>query len=123
MIRTILVPAALAALLALLTSSHAHAYGACHTGYTACGSNGAVHYGSTSAYGAYGGSVQHTGSTSVNNGTVQHTGSTTASGAYGGSAQVNTSRAYSPTMYNGYSAGGTSGYGASVTRSASAYYP
>ena len=102
--RTILVPAALAALLALATSSRVHAYGACsrsatytnpNTGRsgtanesTAWGPNGATH--STSASGSG------------------------PNGSYSGSSQ----HAYSPTTYDGYSAAGATGsaYKAGVVR-------
>jgi hypothetical protein len=118
MIRTILIPAALAALLTLATSSQVHAYGAVHAGYTTTGAGGTQHYGSTSAAGPYG-SVSHTGSTTATPYGVQHTGSTTVDGnTYSSSG----TRAYSPSTYHGYSAVGTTGtYNASVTRTG--YYP
>lgn len=102
-----------ATILAVLTSSPAHAYGAAHSGYTAVSPTGGVqHYGSTTASGAYG-SYSHTGSTTAAGGTTYHTGSTTATGAYGGNAShtssTTTSRVYSPTAYQGYSAAGHSG--------------
>jgi hypothetical protein len=119
--RTYLASAAAAGLLALLTASQAHAYGACHSGYTTVSPTGQVqHYGTTSGYGPNGaGTVSHSGSYTPGGG---YEGTTTATGAYGGSASV--SRAYSPGMYGGYSAAGTAtgAYGNSVTRSAT-YYP
>jgi len=103
MMRTILVPAVLAGLLGLLAASQVHAYGASRikttyvnpdtgkvtttTQGTAVGPNGVYH----------GGSVSSTG----------------PNGTYG----VSAGRAYSPTMYGGYSgAGAVGGYGAGVVR-------
>jgi hypothetical protein len=92
MMRTIAAPAILAGLLALLTAAQVHAYGAVHTGYTAVGPNGGVaHVGSTTAVGPYGG--------------VAHTSSAVGVGPYGGAYGERTT-AYSPSMYNGYSAVG-----------------
>jgi len=124
MMRTILIPTALAALLALATASEVHAYGAYHASYTTCGGGSVQHYGSTSSYGGYGGtSVSHSGSTTVGPyGGAQHTGSTTVSGPGGASYTGSTTRAYSPTTYGGYGATGVSGgYSSSVTRTG--YYP
>jgi hypothetical protein len=120
--RTILIPAAFAALLALATTSQVHGYGACRGGYTTCGNGSAQHYSSGSASGPYG-SASHTGSTTATPSGVQHSGSTSATGAYGGSYSGSSTRAYSPTTYSGYSAVGTTGggYSRSVTRSG--YYP
>ncbi len=109
MFRLVLSTAVVGAL-ALLTTSEAHAYGVTHTGYTSVSPTGSVqHYGSTTAYGAYGSSsASHYGSTSASGGTAYHTGSTTASGPYGSaSASSSGYRAYSPSAYGGYSAGGT----------------
>jgi hypothetical protein len=95
MMRTILVPAVIAGLLALSMCSQAHAYGAVHTGYTAVGPNGgAYHTGTTAAVGPYGGAAERT----------------TSVGPYGATS---TTRAYSPNMYGGYSGVGqtTSYYG------------
>src|SRR4051794_32990496 len=101
MMRTILIPAALAALLALLTSAQAHAYGAAHVGYTTAGPGGVQHTGTT--VGPNGQVYQHSGSTEVGpNGGVEHTG--TSTGPYG---SATTTRAYSPGAYNSYSAGGS----------------
>jgi hypothetical protein len=106
--RTILVPALLAALAGLLTASQAHAYGAAtrsatyynpNTGRSATATQ-------TAGYGP--------------NGAASHT--TVSGSGPNGSYSASGSKAYSPTMYGGYSAGGTTGYGASVSRSA-AYYP
>jgi hypothetical protein len=123
MMRTILIPAALAALLALATTSPVRAYGAYHRGYTMYGAGGYHHYGTTTGYGRYGGSVSHTGSTTGSSSGYQHTGSTTATGRYGGSYSSSSSRAYSPTTYSGYSAVGASGggYSRSVTRTGYGY--
>jgi hypothetical protein len=119
MMRTILILAALAALLALLTSSQAHAYGAAHVGCTTAGPNGVQHTGTT--VGPNGQVYQHSGSTAVGpSGGVEHTGTSTSSGPYGSAAST-TTRAYSPAAYSGYSAAGGGAYGASVTRSAASY--
>jgi hypothetical protein len=122
MIRTFLSSAALV-LLALALPSQVHAYGAYHSGYTTSGPGGVQHYGSTSAVGPYGGSVQHTGSTTATPYGVQHTGSTTGTGAYGGSFSSSSSQVYSPTMHSGYSAVGVSGggYSAGVVNTGYAY--
>jgi hypothetical protein len=115
MTRTILVPAALAGLLALLSVSHVHAYGAAHVGYTTSGPGGVQHYGATA--GAYGGSVQHSGSTVATPYGTEHTGTTTATGPNGGTYTGTTTRAYSPAAYSGYSAAGYGGgYPQGVTR-------
>src|ERR1700722_90090 len=109
--RTILAPALLAGLLALLTAAPVHAYGCCsrsgfaynpNTGRTASYSPSASRGG---GYGAYGHS------------------SFSASGP-NGSYSGSRSGSYSPSMYGGYSAAGHTGYGsASVSRSYSGYYP
>jgi hypothetical protein len=116
LMRTILLSAVLAALLSLTTATQAHAYGACHTGYTTCGPNGVQHSGSTTVSGP-GGTASHTGSTTSTPYGTEHTGTTTATGAYGGAYAGSTTRAYSPTTYGSYSAVGTTGaYHSSVTR-------
>jgi len=113
MFRRFLVSAFLATMLAVLTSSAAHAYGAVHRGYTSVSSTGNVqHYGSTAASGPAG-SYSHTGSTTASGGTVAHTGSTTVTGAQGGTYQGSSSRVYSPSAYQGYSAAGH--YGTTTT--------
>jgi hypothetical protein len=107
MLRSILVPALLAAAAGLLTASHAHAYGACHTGYTHVGPGGVQHVGQTTAVGPGGQAYHHS--------------SAGAAGPAGGAYSSSTTRAYSPSAYGGYSAGGSVGYGASVSHS-TAYY-
>jgi hypothetical protein len=116
MTRTILTAVALAALLALAVPSKAQAYGAYHAGYTTCGAGGVQHYGSTAATGPYGGSVSHTGSTTATPYGTAHTGTTSVTGPGGRTDTVSTTgaRAYSPTMYGGYSAVGVSGTGGSA---------
>ncbi|MCE9566971.1 MAG: hypothetical protein K8U57_33635 [Planctomycetes bacterium] len=65
MLRKSLFTAIAAALVALLSPSDAHAWGARHVGYTHVGPNGVTHYGHTAGvgpYGAYSGShVSHYG--------------------------------------------------------------
>jgi hypothetical protein len=98
MMRTILVPAALAALLALATASQVHAYGACSRSATYRN--------------------PYTGrSATVNEGTavgpngVYHGASVSGSGP-NGSYEAAGARAYSPSTYGGYTAvGHTSYYG------------
>jgi hypothetical protein len=86
---------------ALLTASEAHAWGACHTGYTHVGPGGVQHYGSTSASGPYG---SYSGShySSYGAGGSYHTGSAYGT-SYGGAAG---GYHYSGGSYGGYSAGG-----------------
>lgn len=103
MMRTILVPAVLAALLGLATSSHVHAYGACSRSATYSnpytGKSGTVNENTT--YGPNG---------------VSHNASASGSGP-NGSYSASGSRAYSPTMYGGYSGAGVEhGYSAAVVR-------
>lgn len=120
MLRTILIPALLATLLAALTTTRADAYGAYHTGYTTVSPAGGVqHYGQTTATGVHGGTYDRTSSTTGGYGAgATHTSSTTATGAYGGVYHGSTTRAYSPATYQGYSAAGMSGstYRAGVVR-------
>ena len=54
MLRKIVFPALAAALLALLVSSQARAWGGYHVGYTHVGYGGVYHYGRTGFYGGYG---------------------------------------------------------------------
>ncbi len=107
MMRTILAPVVLAGLLALLTTSQAHAYGCAHVGYTRVSPNGGVeHYGATETRTPYGSEDVHTDR---------------YGGAYGGGES--TTRAYSPSMYSGYGAVGvhTTADQGSVTRSVTRY--
>jgi hypothetical protein len=121
MLRTILVPALAAALLGLLNSSQAYAWGATRS----------VSYSGSGGYGSYSGTRTTTASGSYGsysrNTTVSGTGAygsysrnTTVSGTggYGGSYSATSTRTYSPTMYNGYSAAGVTGsaYRVGVTR-------
>ena len=103
MMRTILVPAALAALLGLATSVQVHAYGAC--GRTATYTNPYNGRTTTATEGtAYGPNGAYHGATVSGSG---------PNGAY----HATDERAYSPTMYNGYSGAGVEhGYGAAVVR-------
>ena len=105
MMRTILIPAALAGLLGLLTASQAHAYGAVSRTATYTnpytGRSATAH--ETTAVGPDGASTTKT--TSRARGT---------DGAY----EAGGARVYSPTTYGGYSAAGVSGdaYRAGVVR-------
>jgi hypothetical protein len=104
MMRTILAPAVLAALLGLATSSTVHAYGTCSR--------------SASYSNPYTGrSGTATANTSYGPNGVTHSASASGSGP-NGSASGSRSGSYSPTMYNGYSgAGSAEGYrSASVVR-------
>jgi len=102
--RKILIPAAVAALLGLLTASQAHAYG------------------------AYSRSATYTNPNTGRSGTVNESGGYGSNGAYregsasgsgpNGSYSASGARAYSPTTYGSYSATGSYGSGnAAVTRS------
>ena len=61
MLRTASLIALAVAALTLTTASEAHAYGACHAGYTHVGPNGVQHVGYTAASGP-GGSAYHSSS-------------------------------------------------------------
>ena len=103
MMRTILVPAALAALLALATSSPVHAYGACSRSatYTNPNTGRSRTVNENTSYGPNG---------------VSHNVSESGSGP-NGSYSESASRSYSPTMYGGYTGAGVErGYSASVVR-------
>ena len=105
MMRTILAPAALAGLLALLTSSQAHAYGAVSRSATYTNPN-------------TGRTATATEHTAVGpNGNVYHGDSVSGSGP-NGAYHATDAHAYSPTMYGGYSAAGSTehGYEAGVVR-------
>ena len=54
MLRNTLFLTLAALLVALLTSSKVHAWGACHVGYTHVGYGGVQHYGRTAAWGGGG---------------------------------------------------------------------
>src|SRR5262249_9928567 len=54
MVRKTLIPALAAALVVLMLSSKAHAWGAYHAGYTHVGPNGVQHWGHTAVAGPYG---------------------------------------------------------------------
>jgi hypothetical protein len=108
MIRNFLILAALVALLAVAAPSRVHAYGAYHAGVTTVGPSGVQHYGTTT--GPAGNTYTHTSSTTATPYGVQHTGTTTGTGAYGaGTVSSSSTRVYSPSVYNGYSAVGVSG--------------
>jgi hypothetical protein len=104
MIRTMLFSAAAAALVALLSCSEAHAYGAAcrSTTYTNPNTGRSATVNQSAAWGP-GGAAKST--------------SVSGSGP-NGSYSASGTRAYSPTMYHGYSAGGVSStvYGAGVVR-------
>jgi hypothetical protein len=104
MMRTVLVPAVLAALLALAASSQVHAYGACSRSATY-----------TNPY--TGRSATATESTAVGPNGAYHGASVSGSGP-NGAYHASDAHAYSPTMYGGYSAAGTTehGYSAAVVR-------
>ena len=103
MIRTILVPTVAAALLALLTSSQAHGYGAACRSATYTNPN-------------TGRSATATQSATWGPGGASRSGSVSGSGP-NGSYSASGARTYSPTTYGGYSAGGsTSTYSAGVVR-------
>jgi hypothetical protein len=106
--RTILIPAVLAALLALVATTEVQAYGAYHGGCTSYGPGGVQHTGSTTAYNPYTGqSMSHTGQTTATPSGYEHTGSTTTTGPYGGTSSYSATRTYSPSTYNSYGAVGT----------------
>ena len=109
--RTILIPTAIAVLLA--TSSQGQAYGAYRGSYTTCGAGGVQHTSTAAAVGPYGGAAVHTSTSYAGGGTV-----TTNAVAGGGGYAAGGYRAYSPTMYGSYSAVGVSrgAYGAGVAR-------
>jgi hypothetical protein len=104
MMRTILAPAVLAALLALTASSQVHAYGACRRTVTYTNPE-------------TGRSATATESTAVGPNGVYHGASVSGSSPYG-AYHATDAHAYSPTMYGGYSAAGTTehGYEAGVVR-------
>ncbi len=103
MMRTILVPAVLAALLGLLAAAQAHAYGALRIKTTYVNPDtGRV--------------TTTTQGTAVGPNGVYHGGSVSSTGP-NGSYEASAGRAYSPTMYGGYTgAGAGAAYGAGVVR-------
>src|SRR5450432_1419958 len=105
MMRTILAPAVLAAMLALPASSQVHAYGACRRTVTYTNPE-------------TGRTATATEHTAVGpDGNVYHGASVSGSGP-NGAYHASDAHAYSPTMYGGYSAAGTTehGYEAGVVR-------
>lgn len=112
--------AALIAFLGLAITTEVHAYGGYHAGYTTVSGGYAHNYNTGYASGAYG-SVSHTGTTTATPYGYQHAGTTTVNTANGRSyttGNYEAGRAYSPTMYGGYSAAGATGAygGAAVAR-------
>jgi hypothetical protein len=111
-LRTILCSAAITAVLSVLPASRALGYGACHTSYTHVSPNGSVQHVSSGTAVGPGGAAHYSGATAVGpGGGVAHTGTVSGVGAYGGGAYHTSGYAYSPTMYNGYSAAGVAGAG------------
>jgi hypothetical protein len=113
MLRKFLFLALAAALVTLLTTSQAQAWGAFHAGYTHVGYGGVQHYGYTSRSGPYGSySGAHYGSTSAYGG--YHSGYGYGESSYGGYHYGSSS--YSGYHYGGF--GGTSygGYSSGVYR-------
>jgi hypothetical protein len=103
MMRTILVPAVLAALLGLAVSSPVHAYGTVSRSASYTNPN-------------TGRTASASGTASYGPGGVTRSGSASGSGP-NGSYNASGSRSYSPTMYGGYSgAGSAEGYHAAVVR-------
>ncbi|HVS40107.1 MAG TPA: hypothetical protein VMS17_31400 [Gemmataceae bacterium] len=102
--RTILISAVVAGLAALLTASQAHAYGAVTRSATY-----------TNPYTGRTATAHETTAAGPNG--VYHEGNVSGSGP-NGAYEAGGARAYSPTMYGGYSAGGVSGdaYHAGVVR-------
>jgi hypothetical protein len=110
MLRKILFPALAAALVTLLVSSQAQAWGGYHVGYTHVGPGGAYHYGRTVGYGGYGGySGAHYGAYGYGGASrygYHYSYGERYGGGYSGGYH------YSPSYYGGYHYGGVRyGYG------------
>jgi hypothetical protein len=89
-----------ASFLALLTTTHAQAYGAAHVGYTHVGPNGVQHYGATAAkgpngaaYSSHGGAYGASGSAHYSSGAAYHTNGYSGA-AYGGAYHAGYARGW-----------------------------
>jgi hypothetical protein len=103
MVRQFLFVGLAAAALLLATSPKAHAWGACHVGYTHVGYGGVQHYGYTAARGPYGSySGGHTSAYGYGGGSYHAGYSEGYRGGYG----------YGGEGYHSYSAGYSGGYAA-----------
>src|SRR5262249_7086868 len=109
MLKTWLMSADCAVLLAVSASTPAYGYGGYHRGYTSVSASGGVkHSGSTSFSGRYGGSVSHSGS--YNDGSYSR--STSATGPGGATYDRSSSGSVGGGGYNrNVSSSGTGAYG------------
>jgi len=98
-------------------------YSGSHSGSTTASGGTVTHTGSSESSGPGGSySTSRYGSTTASGGSAYHSGSAEASGPYGSATEHSSSyRTYSPSVYGGYSAAGTTN--AAYTRGVVRVYP